>query len=329
MTSPTDPTLAVVPAHRPADLPPELHGTRDVRLVVVDMDGTLLDAAHRTHPTLVPLLAELHRRGIVFCAASGRQYATLARQLSPEEVGADPGMYFIAENGAYVVRDGEEVASHGLDQEVVVRLARAVRDLAASGADAGIVVCGKRSAYIERPDADFRTEVARYYARLTPVEDLLVTDASGSERLAVDDEVLKVAVFDFGPVAPTTAPALEAVATGYQVVVSGKHWVDILGATTHKGAALREIQAALGVTPAQTVVFGDYLNDLQMLDAAELSFAMANGHPRVLERARYVAPPNTENGVVRVVAGLLGVGMGELVAAVGQRVSTRAGRRRR
>lgn len=317
MTSPTDPTLAAVPEHRPADLPQELRGTRDVRLVVVDMDGTLLDADHRTHPTLVPLLAELHRRGIVFCAASGRQYATLARQLSPEEVGADPGMFFVAENGAYVVRDGEEVASHGLPAEAVVPLVHAVRELTASGVDAGIVVCGKQSAYIERPDADFRTEVDRYYAQLRPVDDLLATDRSGAERLAVDDEVLKVAVFDFDQVATTTAPALEAAAAGHQVVVSGKHWVDILGATTHKGAAVREIQAELGVTPAQTVVFGDYLNDLQMLDAAELSFAMANGHPRVLERARYVAPPNTENGVVRVVAGLLGVQMGELVDAVG------------
>ncbi len=315
MTSPADPTRAVVPAHRPADLPPHLPGT-DIRLVVVDMDGTLLDDEHRTHPTLVPLLAELHRREITFCPASGRQYATLARQLSPEEVGADPGMYFIAENGAYVVRDDEEVASHCLSTEVVVRLVHAVRDLAAAGANLGIVVCGKRSAYVERHDADFRTEADRHYARLTPVADLLTVDGSGHERLGVDDDVLKVAVFDFDGVARTTAPALARFRETHQVVVSGEHWVDILDATTNKGTALREIQESLGVAPAQTVVFGDYLNDLQMLDAAELSFAMANGHPRVLERARYVAPPNTENGVVRVLAGLLGVEMGELVAAV-------------
>jgi hydroxymethylpyrimidine pyrophosphatase-like HAD family hydrolase len=53
------------------------------------------------------------------------------------------------------------------------------------------------------------------------------------------------------------------------------------------------------------VVFGDYLNDLEMLDAADWSFAMTNAHPDVLRRARYVAPSNTELGVLRTIARLL------------------------
>ena len=61
----------------------------------------------------------------------------------------------------------------------------------------------------------------------------------------------------------------------------------------------------LGVTPAQTAVFGDYLNDLQMLDAGEWSFAMANAHPDLKRAARYIAPANTEHGVLQVVRRLV------------------------
>ncbi len=52
-------------------------------------------------------------------------------------------------------------------------------------------------------------------------------------------------------------------------------------------------------------MFGDYLNDLQMLDAGEWSFAMANAHPDLKRAARYIAPANTEHGVLQVVRRLV------------------------
>ncbi|WP_073948876.1 Cof-type HAD-IIB family hydrolase [Streptomyces kebangsaanensis] len=266
-------------------------GPADIRLVVTDMDGTLLDDAKRIPAGLWPTLTELRRRDVLFSPASGRQYATLAEQFA----GNDEGMVFIAENGTYVVRDGVELSSDPLAPSVVARLVEAVRELTARGADVGAVVCGKRSAYVERTDGAFLAEVRRYYVRHRTV-----TDAS-----AVDDDVVKVALFDFGPAERTTAPALASFARTHQVVVSGEHWVDVMNPTANKGAALRRLQRDLGITPAQTLVFGDYLNDLEMLDAAEWSFAMANAHPEVLGRARHLAPSNNDNGVLRTIARLL------------------------
>ncbi|WP_189819102.1 Cof-type HAD-IIB family hydrolase [Streptomyces olivaceoviridis] len=235
-------------------------GPADIRLIVTDMDGTLLDDAKRIPDGLWPMLAELRRRGVLFSPASGRQYATLFRQF--EEVAE--GMVFIAENGTYVVRDGA-------------------------------VVCGKRAAYVERTDEAFLAEVRKYYVEHRIVEDVT----------AVDDEMIKVALFDFGSAEHTTAPALAEFAATHQVVVSGEHWVDVMNRTADKGTALRGLQRALGITPAQTMVFGDYLNDLEMLDAAEWSFAMAGAHPEVIRRARHLAPSNNDDGVLRTVARVL------------------------
>ncbi|MFC9279769.1 Cof-type HAD-IIB family hydrolase [Streptomyces collinus] len=265
----------------------------DIRLVVTDMDGTLLDDAKRIPDGLWPMLAELRRRGVLFSPASGRQYATLARQFAD----VAEGMVFIAENGTYVVRDGVELSSDPLERSVAADVARTVRRLAADGVDVGAVVCGKRSAYVERADEPFLAQVRRYYVEHRVVEDVT----------AVEDEVIKVALFDFGPVERTTAPALRAFAAGHQVVVSGEHWVDVMNGTANKGAALRGLQRELGITPAQTMVFGDYLNDLEMLDAADWSFAMSNAHPEVVRRARHLAPSNNDNGVLRTISRVVGI----------------------
>ncbi|MFF9275473.1 Cof-type HAD-IIB family hydrolase [Streptomyces griseosporeus] len=263
----------------------------DIRLVVTDMDGTLLDDAKRAPAHLPEALRLLRERGVLFCPASGRQYATLAREFE----GVADGMVFIAENGTYVVRDGAELSSDPLEPGVAASIARAARELAAGGADVGAVVCGKRSAYIERADEPFLAEVRKYYLNHRVVDDVT----------AVDDEIIKVALFDFGSAEHTVAPALARFAATHQVVVSGEHWVDVMNRTANKGAAVRRLQRDLGITPAQTMVFGDYLNDLEMLDTAEWSFAMANAHPDVVRRARHLAPSNNDNGVLRTLARVL------------------------
>lgn len=262
----------------------------DVRLVAVDMDGSLLDDAKQVDPSFWPLLDALVERGVTVCPASGRQYATLRRQLGRDD------LVYVAENGAHVVRAGAVLAVHGLVTDLARDVVRDVRRQAAAGADVGVVLCGLDSAYVERTDAPFLAQCEPYYARLRRVPDLTV----------VEDTVLKVAVYDFGPAETGAGPALARFDGGARVLVSGAHWVDVMSPDADKGHALREVQEALGVGPEQTVAFGDYLNDVGMLAAAHWSFAMANAHPDVLTAARYVAPSNTDNGVVRTLHALLG-----------------------
>jgi Cof subfamily protein (haloacid dehalogenase superfamily) len=262
-----------------------------IRLVVSDLDGTLLDTHGQIPPGFWPVLSEMNRQGVIFVPASGRQYATIERMFAPaaEEIAV------IAENGAYVVRDGVELSSKTIDRGVVDRLVRSIRELVIAGSNIGIVVSGKRSAYVERVDDPFIREVKKYYVALDLLPDLL----------AIDDAILKVAIFDFGRAETNTAPSLASYRASHQVVVSGDHWIDVMSPNVNKGTAVRDIQRQLGVSAEQTVVFGDYLNDLEMLDAGELSFAMANAHPQVLARARHQAPTNDELGVVRVLTQLL------------------------
>jgi len=266
----------------------------DIRLIAADMDGTLLDDEKELHEHFWPLVDELFARGVLFCPASGRQYANLYDRFRP----VAHEMVFIAENGAYVLRGTEEISSDTLDPDLVRRLIEAVGDIAAAGADAHAIVCGKHAAYFERTGPRVKEQVDMYYASQRMVDDL-------HDR--PDDDILKIAIYDFGPAEHSVAPALATFRGEAQVVVSGAHWVDVMNLSTNKGAGIRHIQDALGITPAQTMVFGDFLNDLEMMDAAEYSFAMHNAHPTLRARARYVAPPNSQNGVVRTISSVLGL----------------------
>lgn len=273
--------------------PPMLPGVPDIRLIASDMDGSLLDEHGRVPAEMAALLDELDRRGIAFCPASGRQYANLREQFG--ERGED--LVYIAENGAYVVRGGEPVSTDPLPAHEVPLVIERVRELAGAGGNVGMVLCGQRAGYIERGDGAFAQHATRHYAWVKQVDDLT----------EVDDVVLKVAVFDFGSVEEVTAPAFADFADRLRILVSGHHWLDVMSPAADKGHALRRVQESLGVTPAQTMAFGDYLNDVGLLDAAHWSFAMDNAHPDVRSRARYIAPANSRNGVVRTIAATLGI----------------------
>ncbi|GAC50052.1 Cof-type HAD-IIB family hydrolase [Gordonia aichiensis] len=266
----------------------------DLRLVVTDLDGTLLDDAKRIPDDLWPLLDELGRRDIVFSPASGRQAATLLHQFGE----AVPGLIVIAENGAVVARQGEILRTQPLAPDTAKAVLARARALHSDGADLGVVLCSPEIAYVERSDERFLEQIRPYYYANTVVDDLG----------AVDAEFVKVAVYDFAGIEDTTAPAVEALSLDAEVVVSGQHWLDVMTRGVDKSQAVRAVQQRLGVSPAQTMVFGDYLNDLGMLDTADWSYAVANAHQKILDAARYVAPSNNDNGVVRTVRAALETG---------------------
>ena len=271
-----------------ASLPTEI----DLRLVVTDMDGTLIDDEGRVPAGLMDTVADMRDAGIVFAPASGRQLANL-RAVLGSAVDDSP---LIAENGSFVVHGGEEIHSDTIsaqDAEAAITMTRRLVD---SGHDVGAVVACKHCAYIERSDAAFLEQTRLYYEALEIVEDLTAIPL---------DEVLKVAVFDFDDVEKGSSQALTAAVPHVQTVVSGMHWTDMMSVRASKGRALAALQARLGILPEQTAVFGDYLNDLDLYDHADLGFAMRNAHPGIHAAATYTAPANTEDGVLRTVEELL------------------------
>lgn len=78
-------------------------GLEGIKLIACDLDGTLLHPGEREpRSEAFELIDELHRRGIVFMPASGRQYASLRYLFAPV---ADE-LAYVCENGALVMSEG-------------------------------------------------------------------------------------------------------------------------------------------------------------------------------------------------------------------------------
>lgn len=261
----------------------------DFRLLATDMDGTLLNSNHEVPEKFWDILTQLRAKNIAFAPASGRQLATLQKQF---EHAGEPISY-IAENGTVVVHNGEIISLTTLDADTVHGIIDAVR---ASDIDMGAVICRPERAYVERNDEAFRAEGLKYYVSLSEVDDL---------HEVVNDEVIKVAIFTFADAEKDSAPVIRAACPDANVVVSGQHWVDVMDPAANKGQALIALAQALGIEQSQTLVFGDYLNDTELIQAAGKSYAMENAHPDIRAIADEIAPSNVDEGVVVVLEQLL------------------------
>ena len=258
-----------------------------IKLIVVDMDGTLLNSNHQVSARFFDLYDELRKKDVLFAAASGRQYDSIIDKLQP--LGKE--ITVIAENGGFAIHNGREIVSTPLEQhhkEVILNELEPIED-------AHPVLCSKFAAFLGTRSESFIEQLQEYYTHFQIVDRL--SDYEG--------EVMKIAVYHHKGSEEHIYPYVKHLEGDLKVKVSGENWVDVSHPDANKGFALNILQKQLGIEPADTMVFGDYNNDLEMLALSEFSFAMANAHPNVLKAAKFSTLSNDNYGVEKVLEKVL------------------------
>ncbi len=149
----------------------------------------------------------------------------------------------------------------------------------------------QKSAYIDNNDPAFVERLSMYYNEYAIVDDLTKVD---------DDEFLKIAICDLSGAEQNSYPHFLEYQDDLQIKVSGNVWLDLSHKLAHKGRALDVVQKQFAIDPQHTMVFGDYLNDLEMMNEAHFSFAMENAHPKVKDAARFTTASNDNRGVLSI-----------------------------
>ena len=259
-----------------------------IKLIVSDMDGTLLNSKHEVSPEFYEAYKKLKQRGIKFAVASGRQYYSLRERLEPIK----DDLFYIAENGAIAMYKGEEKHLVPMNMGIVHQIIREVRELD----NKYLVLCGREQAYIEKDDPEFMKPFLDHYEKYKVVNDLLKVE---------DDVILKLTICDLKGAEENSLPHVAHFKNDLQVKLSGKIWIDFNDKQAQKGNALKALQEKLGISKEETIAFGDYLNDLELFEHAGRSYAMENAHDEVKAIATHHAGSNDELGVEKVLEELL------------------------
>jgi len=256
---------------------------RNIKLVAIDLDDTLLRDDLTISPRTRAALKAVRGRGIAVTLATGRMFRSArpyARQL-----GFD--LPLITYQGALV--------KNAFSGEVVYR--RPLRGEAARR----VIEFARR----KKVQVNFYLDDELYVERITPrgahyasfarvpchqVEDLKSLLARGNP--------LKLLLIEAEPVLDDFAGELkEMLGDQAHLTKSKPSYLEVVHPEATKGRALRELAGRLHLAREEIMALGDSFNDLEMLEFAGLGIAVANARPEVRRRASCVTLSNNEDGV--------------------------------
>ena len=268
-----------------------------VRLLALDIDGTLLRSDRTLSPRTREAITRARARGVRVVLVTGRRHPS-ARRVA-DELGE--GLALVVHNGAIVVEDGSIIRCRPLARDVA---ARAIREGRTRGMEP-IVHCGNRGEGWLIIDAKARPAglVGYYLERarreLRPVEDLL-------EALALEEPIQVMfggTLAEMEGLRAALAAALAGAARLERTVypATGFALVDVLDPGVGKADALAFLQRRWSILAAETLAIGDNWNDRTMLEAAGRGLLMGNAPSELLQLGLPVLPTNDEDGVAHAI----------------------------
>jgi hypothetical protein len=253
-----------------------------IKLITCDLDGTLLPPSKIMPPETFPLIEQLAAKGVVFAPASGRQLPNLKKLFAP----VLDKIAIIAENGGIVWYGGKIIFSDPTQEGDV---SQALEVIAREQNLYPLLSCADCAYYVSGYDKFERT-VNRSYSNCKRVESFDV--------VARENVVYKISVWDDLPAAEHGGIILPPKLPNLRVMVSGFDWLDVSAPQANKGRAMLALADYLGVGIADTVAFGDHMNDYEMLESSGKAYVPQNAYPPLKEHVGEVIASNAEGGVI-------------------------------
>jgi 5-amino-6-(5-phospho-D-ribitylamino)uracil phosphatase len=275
------------------------NGRMPIKLIAMDLDGTLLDSRGKLPDENGQAIAEAAARGVAIVIVTGRRFHSA--RLSAAELCCE--VEFIASNGALIKsRSGETQYRRLLPVSVARQVLEATPEYRAC---AGVIFDRplERQVIFEKIDwngayvgpylARHREQVAEVQPLTEcldgedPVEILYLSDCASIQRVA---QQLAQA-----PVASEYTLAM----TEYQA--RNLSMLDVLQCGVSKGTALAEWASRRGIAPAEIMAIGDNWNDREMLQYAGLPVVMGNSVAALKEAGWEMTLPNDDCGVAHAI----------------------------
>ena len=267
-----------------------------VRLIAMDLDGTLNNDQKAIDPPTRDALMEAQTRGVRLALASARPLPGLYRERDALELSGHGGL-LMAYNGGVIAdaATGSWLSASPMDMEDARGVLRALEALPVTP----ILDDGARFYVTDRDGYMVQYECMNNRMNCVEVPNL---------AQALDFAPFKLLMSaDAGHIRSLQRQIAELLPPGLAVVQTAAFYLEVIPACVNKGEGLRAICRVAGIDLSETVAFGDSENDIPMLEAAGLGVAMGNADAAVKAAADRVTRSNNENGIAAALEEILQV----------------------
>ncbi|MFN0119701.1 MAG: Cof-type HAD-IIB family hydrolase [Blastocatellia bacterium] len=271
-----------------------------VRLLALDIDGTLLNSRSELTPRVRASLDAARARGVIVALATGRRFGSARELVQEKELFLDTPL--ISHNGA-LTKEVESLATisfHPLEQDLAHEIIHAGRDF---GIDQ--VVCDQPEGHgvmvLENVSTD--NKALHYYLRkyqhaVVRVPDLLAY---------TDHDPIQVMFSGYCDVMDEFSARLESQLNGRAQLFMTRYRsanltiLDVISPAASKGAGVAAIAHAHGIAREEVMAVGDNHNDLTMLRYAGVGVVMGNAEEELKQAGFAITASNEEDGVAAAV----------------------------
>jgi hydroxymethylpyrimidine pyrophosphatase-like HAD family hydrolase len=273
------------------DLPPR------VRLVALDIDGTLLRSDKTISPRTRLAIDRAREQGVRLVLVTGRRHPSA--RLVAQDLGG--GVPLVLHNGALLVEDGDVVRCRPLPRPAA---RRAIAKGRAAGSEP-VLHCGAAGEGWLLVEGSARPSgLVGYYLERSRTEVRVVPDL----LVALEAEEPIQVMFggprgDMDVLLPLLSAELGEEARIERTVypATGVGLLDVLHPSVGKAEALAFLRGRWGIAASETLAIGDNWNDREMIEATGLGFVMGNADPELLALGHPRLPTNDEDGVARAI----------------------------
>ena len=274
-----------------------------MKLIAIDMDGTLLNSDHRISTANLQAMKEAQAAGHIVMLCSGRPHDALSKFMKAEY---DLDLPVAGSNGAITCAGGRTIHSAALDVDLAARIFEYLEE----DKHPFKIYTNKGvfniDGFLDRAKIDFDLLPAEATRSINVERFLEYLKAVGSQPITTFEELsqqegLEIFKFFVSTLLPAKKSEIESRLQTFKgpmgFTSSAPQNIEIMSDLGHKGTGLREMARHFGISMENTVAIGDNFNDLPMMKAAGLSIAMGNAEAPVKELCDVVTKTNDEDGV--------------------------------
>lgn len=266
---------------------------KTIKLILSDIDGTILDNNHQVDAHLRDTITELKKESIPFVLASARSPHGMFPIAQELNLGANPIACY---NGALIVEGNKEhyqtLIEHGLSKADVKKIVALINNPVTARIK---INRNMRKLLLEEIDqwVQIEADITKESPDIRNFDTLLTDDAIPIHKLLLIANAQAIQEFF------TYLKRVNFEDTSFYL--SKDNYLEVTSQSVSKENALLEIAKYYDISLSQTMAIGDNYNDIPMLKLAGLGVAMANAPQAVKNEADIETVSNNDNGVSKVI----------------------------